>query len=47
MESIQNYEIYAYKQNATATVSDWKKVTVEYFLVDTNLVFVFLSRSVV
>jgi hypothetical protein len=26
MESIQNYEIYAYKQNATATASDWKKV---------------------
>jgi len=26
MESIQNYEIYAYKQNATAAASDWKKV---------------------
>lgn len=27
MESIQNYEIYAYKQNATAVAgSDWKKV---------------------
>ena len=26
MESIQNYEIYAYKQNATTSVSDWKKV---------------------
>ncbi|CAF5159345.1 unnamed protein product, partial [Rotaria magnacalcarata] len=26
MESIQNYEIYAYKQNATLTASDWKKV---------------------
>ncbi|CAF4160773.1 unnamed protein product [Rotaria sp. Silwood2] len=26
MESIQNYEIYAYKQNATVTASDWKKI---------------------
>lgn len=26
MESIKNYEIYAYKQNAAATSSDWKKV---------------------
>jgi hypothetical protein len=26
MESILNYEIYAYKQNATVTTSDWKKV---------------------
>ena len=26
MESIQNYEIYAYKQNATVVTSDWKKV---------------------
>lgn len=26
MESIKNYEIYAYKQNATATSSDWKKI---------------------
>lgn len=27
MESIQNYEIYAYKQNASVPTSDWKKVT--------------------
>ncbi|CAF1209048.1 unnamed protein product [Rotaria sp. Silwood1] len=26
MESIQNYEIYAYKQNATTSLSDWKKI---------------------
>ncbi|CAF4203940.1 unnamed protein product, partial [Rotaria sordida] len=26
MESIQNYEIYAYKQNVTTTSSDWKKI---------------------
>lgn len=26
MESILNYEIYAYKQTATLTTSDWKKV---------------------
>jgi len=26
MESIQNYEIYAYKQSAAATTSDWRKV---------------------
>ncbi|CAF4811231.1 unnamed protein product, partial [Rotaria socialis] len=26
MESIQNYEIYAYKQNAALTASDWKKI---------------------
>ncbi|CAF1286095.1 unnamed protein product [Adineta steineri] len=26
MESIQKYEIYAYKQNATVTTSDWKKI---------------------
>ncbi|UJR22493.1 hypothetical protein I4U23_025546 [Adineta vaga] len=26
MESIQNYEIYAYKHNATVTTSDWKKI---------------------
>lgn len=28
MESIQNYEIYAYKQSATVTTSDWKKVKI-------------------
>lgn len=46
MESIQNYEIYAYKQNAAVTSSDWKKVSEKISFFDRRKYFSFVSSFV-